>query len=315
MPSSWLGGNFRFPGKGKRILLLLAPAILLAGLTMTTWSAPRGDDEIVLPNISQYMQAQQVVRKDYRFMPGGRLAIDTGFMGTVTIEGWDKPRVAVTATITGWGPTHDILMANMQKIAPRLRRSETRIDIVTEHDKSFQMGKIDYHLKVPRYRTDIKIRSLRGFIAIKDVNGWIEADTRVGYLALVDLSGYVSAKTERGDIMVQLKGHRWEGLQISAVTGTGDVKLFMPVDYNTDLTLITRKGKIDTDYPPFQIDEETFRIVPQVKKEGAFISQRIRRGGPTVVLQTDDGNVRFSKYDPDLETLEPSQTKQGDAHQ
>lgn len=299
MPRS---ATFSIP-PGKRLLPLLLAVVLGAGVPF--YLARDKKPAIVMPDASKYIQVSKTVKKNMRFLPGGRLRIDTGFMGNITIEGWDRPQVSVTADIMAWGISTEQAMAHIQQIEPVFQREETEIRILSRHPESFQMGRIDYTIKVPGDRTDMKISSLRGFIAITDVNGWIEGDTVIGYLSLLRLSGYISLRTEEGDILVQLQGNRWEGLQISVVTKKGDIRLFMPTDYHTDLTLITEIGAITSDFPDFMQEGSTTPVLIRTKDEGQFISQKIRDGGPTVVVQTDHGNIDFRKYERDVEEITP----------
>jgi hypothetical protein len=225
-------------------------------------------------------------------------------MGNITIEGWKRPQVTVEAIVTVWGIDHDSLLANIVLIEPHFIHEETRIDIYTKHPEKFAMGKVDYTIKVPEFRSDLKINSIRGFISVRNVNGWIEADTKLGYLSLVELKGYVSATTAKGDILAHLKGRRWEGLQFSATTKSGSIKLYMPSHYSTDLTLITTNGTVQSDYPPFMKDGEESALAILQKKNGQFISQKVRDGGPSVSIQTEKGDVMLFKYEADMEYLE-----------
>ena len=303
---------------GKPALSRSIPAfMILVLLTVPVWG--KSKKEVVLPDYTKLMKLQREFQRSFQFMPGGRIYIRTGFMGNLKITGWEKPSVMVDGVITVWGSDHPALLQNMDLIQPKFTRNAATINITTDHPQLFNLGKIDYELKVPRYRTDIEIKSNVGFIEVRNINGWIEADTLKGYLAMVDMSGYLSALTKEGDILVQLKGRRWEGLQISANTEKGDVKLFMPSHYDTDLSLITEEGAITSDYPPFQFEEEEVPIVIKEKKKGAFISQTIREGGPNVVLATKLGNVKLIKFDADMEYLDtpapkPAENPEGEKH-
>lgn len=283
-------------------LLLFGLCLLLPGAHPV--AAAKKLKPVTLPDFTGWMKISKDLEKPLKFYPGGIINIDTGFMGNLTVEGGLKPEVMIRATITAYGKTQEETLANFQEIYPRINRTETVINITTTHPEKFDRGKIDYHLVVPKYRTDLKVFTNRGFISIRDLNGWIEADTAKGYLQLNNLSGYISCKTLEGDIQAQLKGKRWEGLQLSAVTDKGDVKVFMPSEYNVDLILITLRGNIDVDYPTYLEDEEEAGIGVAKKKDGACINQRVRKGGPNVVIQTGCGQLTLQQYDPDKEFLD-----------
>ncbi|MBP7868252.1 MAG: DUF4097 family beta strand repeat protein [Acidobacteria bacterium] len=300
-------GPNRNTGSPVRLTARFAPLLLGLGFLLTGLSptfAAKKLKPVTLPDFTGWMTISKDLEKPLKFYPGGMINIDTGFMGNLTIEGGLKPEVMIRATITAYGKTQEETLANFQEIYPRINRTETVINITTTHPEKFDRGKIDYHLVVPKYRTDMKIFTNRGFISIRDLNGWIEADTAKGYLQLNNLSGYISCKTLEGDIQAQLKGKRWEGLQLSAVTDKGDVKVFMPAEYHCDLTLITLRGSIEVDYPTYLVDEEESGIGVAKKKDGACISQQVRDGGPCVVIQTGCGQLTLQQYDPEKEFLD-----------
>lgn len=285
----------------KSRLWLLVLLVAAAGF----WIPAKQKKAVILPDYAKLMKIQKEQQRSFTFMPGGRLNINTAFMGNVTIEGWDKPRIRVDATINAWGNDNDELIKNIEAIAPEFSKSQTDLSLVTQHPADFVLGSIDYRIMVPRFRTDIKIKSNRGFISIKDVNGWLEGDTQTGYISLVKLRGYVSMKTAQGDILIQLDGTRWEGLSMNAITQQGDVKVLMPTEYNTDLTLISLIGEVVIDYPVFQINEQDIALVPVQKKQGMFLNQRVRDGGHPVTAETDNGTAKLIKYDPNLEIVAP----------
>lgn len=272
------------------------------------------------PDVSNLMQVRKDFLKTVKFYPGGKVAINTGFMGSVTVTGWSRSEVRIQAETTAWGETSEAMLANVQVIKPHITRTDSDVTITTEHPKEFTLGRIDYRVNVPAYRTDLDIRSNIGSITLRDINGWAEATTLTGYLSLVRLSGYLSAKTRTGDILAQLKGNRWEGLQISAVTEKGDVKVYMPIDYSTDLSLIAVIGMVEVTYPLFPTqDDQMVPIAVTLKKGGAYATQQVRQGGTTVVFQTGNGLVRLLGYDPATEYLDespapdpPPQPKQGE---
>ncbi len=277
--------------------------VLLAGFTFLALGGKK--KEPPLPDYAHLMRVEKQFQRGFRFYPGGRMNISTGFMGNIEIQGWEKPQVLVEGVVTAYGYRNDDMMANIEKIKPAFSRNEAEMVIATDHPKEFRLGKIDYRITVPKHRTDITIKSNRGFISVRGVNGWLEADTLTGYLALVNLSGYVSAETGNGDIMVQFVGQRFEGHSFQAKTKKGNVSLYLPSFYHADLSLITLLGKPTVDYPPFTIDDKEVEVVPQLKDEGGFINQRLRDGGAVIMVQTDAGDVKLIKFDDDTEYLAP----------
>lgn len=277
--------------------------VAFAAIILSIAAFGKKEQKITLPDLSGLVKTSRVFTKTSSFNAGGRIQVSTGEMGSLSVIGWERPEVRIEATITAWGNDQADSEKNLELINPKVTRGDVAITLTTEAPAGFLRGRIDYVLRVPSYRTDFVVRSMRGAVSFQDLNGWMEVDTGIGYLRLANLSGYVSARTREGDVQVQLKGGRWDGLELSAMTGKGDATIFMPTDYQTDLTLITLKGEIQIEYPSFQIDEEEFKIVPAVKKKGMYVNQRIRDGGPAVTVQTGDGKGRLQGYDRRLETL------------
>jgi hypothetical protein len=282
-------------------------SVLLAGLAFLALGGKK--KEPPLPDYAHLMKIEKQFQRGFRFYPGGRMNISTGFMGNVEIEGWEKPQVLVEGNVTAWGYKTEDMMANIEKIQPAFSRNEAEMIIATDHPKDFQLGKIDYRIKVPKHRTDITIKSNRGYISIRGVHGWFEADTQTGYLSLAGLSGYVSAKTENGDILVLFTGQRWQGHSLQAKTKKGNITCFLPTMYNADLSLITLAGGVTVDYPSFTVEDKEVDVVPQFKDEGGFVNQRLRDGGAVLLVQTDAGDVKLVKFDEDTEYLAPPPPK------
>ena len=179
--------------------------LLAGGLTLADRRRPEPPG---VPDVTGLVAVQREIRREFPFMPGGRLTVNSGQMGGIAVQGWDRPRVVVTATLTAWGQTEAMAQAGLATLDVRMNRTETDITVQTVHPKLFRLGKADFRIRVPRHRTDLKAQARVGVIDLRDFNGWVEADTRLGSLCLAGLRGYVSASTPRGDVLVHLVGGR-----------------------------------------------------------------------------------------------------------
>ncbi len=255
-------------------------------------------------DFSKYKKFLKSGIKILDFMPGGKIKIGLVYPGSVKIVGWNKSKFKVKYLITSYGSSEKIAEENIDKIYPRIAANDFSGLIETEISRKDVLGRIDYVIYLPKYRTDLKIDIADGFVDITDMNGWIEITDCKGYLKFKNMRGYVSAVTKKGDILSILNGNRWEGLTFSARTYDGDAVIFMPVKYDVDLTLITLNGKIDVDYPPMVVDGEEYKLIPTKKKKGEGLTQTLGEGGPPVMIQCDKGNISLKQYDPKLEYVE-----------
>ena len=61
--------------------------VLLVAAT-GSWAAAKEKKAVILPEYGKMMKIQKEQQRSFTFMPGGRLYINTAFMGNITIEGF-----------------------------------------------------------------------------------------------------------------------------------------------------------------------------------------------------------------------------------
>ena len=121
---------------------------------------------------------------------------------------------------------------------------------------------INLTVYLPGEKTDINAKMDRGEFSVSSINGWVEATIKEGSLEAKSMAGYFSGKRAKGDILVEMSGNRWNGLEFAVVTQQGSANLILPQEYSAALQLETRDGKITVDYPP-RI-EEGEEIPPEI---------------------------------------------------
>jgi DUF4097 and DUF4098 domain-containing protein YvlB len=146
---------------------------------------------------------------------------------------------------------------------------------------------------VPRERTDVDIRMIKGDLSVGSFTGWVEATLEEGNVEARDLAGYFSAITKLGDLTVELTGPRWTGHSFTAATRRGSVDLKLPLDYSAELQLETRDGKISVDYPEQIVEGEAVPWQVAVNKKIRSVNARIGSGGSQIRLTTLSGDIDF----------------------
>lgn len=232
--------------------------------------------------------------KDFSFFPGGKIGIDAGAPGTLTIIGWRKGSVHIEAEKIAYDLEPEKAKTLLQK-SLRVRWNQTAATIKTA---PFPEAEVEINLTVyvPEEKTDIKARIAKGNFLIDSVNGWVETTTvGEGGLEAEGLSGYFSFNTPKGDLKVYMSGKRWRGLEFAAATQDGSAQLILPVDYSSALQLETRNGKLTVDYPQQIVEGEPEPPDIVINKTGQSLKATVGDGGAPVRLFTFSGDVALSK--------------------
>jgi len=263
-------------------------AILLIPNLFSQETAPPASPPAQVP----YVERQE---KEFSFFPGGKVEIAAEAPGSLRIVGWGKGSVKMEAEKIVYYLSPEEAKAEIAKAPVRVKYGQTSATIRTAPSLSSKM-EVNLTLYVPGYKTDILGKMSRGDFAIEGVNGWVELTVVTeGSIEAKSMSGYFSARTPHGDILVDMDGKRWNGLEFAAVTQSGSASLLLPVKYSASLQLETRNGKISVDYPPQEVEGE---IVPpdiEIRKTSQVLKAAVGDGGAPIKLITFLGDVKLSK--------------------
>lgn len=143
---------------------------------------------------------------------GGTLNLDLKTGGGVTIKGWDRPEVAVHASLGG---------RNWRETRVALRPSEGGATLESDFTTTSSNTSTRHHfdIQVPR-NFDIRIRSSGGAISIEEVNGTFTGQTGGGQITIQKANGQVDIRTGGGQIYVSNSN-----LDGTVSTGGGQVRI------------------------------------------------------------------------------------------
>ena len=239
--------------------------------------------------------------KQFNFYPGGKIEISAGVPGSVKVLGWQKGSVEVKAEKIAYYLSPERARDLMSQFPIHVRYTQTIARISTSGPGPAAAAidgprvEVNLTIYVPKDRTDVTARIVQGNFDIETVNGWIEATLKEGSLNTKSLSGYFSGITERGDIRVEMSGHRWQGLEFGATTQNGFVDLQLPLEYSAAIQLQTHNGKLAVDYPPQVVEGEPTPPKIVTRKNGQSLSGAVGDGGAPVKLLTYSGDVTLRK--------------------
>jgi hypothetical protein len=246
------------------------------------------------------------------FGAGGTVTIQGTPKGSITVEGWSKNEVEISAEIIVEAAT-DADLERLSKVTGfQLDESTGRIGIISlgTHDKKYVktvdkkfpkqlMGnayRIDYVLKVPRY-TDVDID---GGVGDLNVSG-IEGALKINYLetnAKLDLvGGGVLAVFGKGDVDISIPTRSWRGRFADVQLAIGTMSLNLPTGLNAEFdATILKSGKIENAFEGLK---------PRVRKQEfteKSIAAKAGAGGIPLKFSVGDGTMKISTFGLRAET-------------
>jgi hypothetical protein len=235
---------------------------------------------------------------------GSSVTIVGAPQGSITVEGWPRSEVQITADIEQRAETE----ADLDRLAAVngwiLEDDTNRVDILSTgtHDKVFMrraaknfpkklLGlpwKIDYRVIVPT-SCDIEINAGRGPITLSGVDGAVTLTATESDTQMTLISGTVIATIASGRIDIKIPTRSWRGGGADLRVATGDVNVELPEGFNGDIDAdILRTGKIDDTFSALELREKpgiTDRIV----------RARAGSGGAAFKFTVGDGTIRIKK--------------------
>lgn len=235
---------------------------------------------------------------------GSSLAIVGAPSGSITIEGWNKSELDVTAEIELQANTEEDLakIAAVNTFVLTEELNSIRLLTVGTHDKSYMkksaknfpkqlLGlpwKIDYKIRVPAM-CDLDINMGKGTINLKGIEGAIIINAAESDATLNVTGGYVRATIGRGNIDVNISSRSWRGVGTDIQLGTGNMNLVLPVSFNAYIKAdVLRVGKIENNYPTLKPEKLTTATEKSIQGIAGT-------GGTSLKFVVGDGLLRISQ--------------------
>jgi len=207
------------------------------------------------------------------------LSVDGRENGGVEVRAWDGGGVEIRQRIQAWAPSR----GEAQQVARQVRVHTDGGTIYADGPRSERRSgyAVSYVILVPR-RTDLRVETHNGPVAINGVTGRMQLSAVNGPLALKDLGGDVHARAQNGPLTVRLAGSRWSGQGLDAETTNGPVTLSVPSGYAATLTTGTVNGPMNVDFPVTVQGRFPRQFTTELSGGGAPI-RVVTTNGPVVV--------------------------------
>lgn len=239
------------------------------------------------------------------FGAGGTLSITGAPVGSIAIEGWNKPEIEISAEIEMQAYTEADLaqLATVNSFIIDQDFNTTRIISVGTFDKDYMkrtakkfpknlLGmpfKIDYKIKVPRF-ADLNINGGNGDFTLSGVDG----EVFVKYLnsnAKIDLiGGSLQATFGDGTVDVSIATRSWRGRFADIQLASGTMNVQLPLSFNAEVeATVLRTGQIENSFAELKPKSRNAQFTDK------SISAKAGVGGVPLKFTVGDGTLKISE--------------------
>jgi hypothetical protein len=293
----------RFKSPSAIPFFVLLFILVLSPSTRVSAQKEKPSKESVTPTLTRTIPRHE----NFRLAYGGSVTIVGAPAGSITIEGWQRNEVDLSAEIELHGGTTQDLdrLAAVNTFVADEDTNHIRILTTGTHDRKFMKSvakdfprslfglpwKIDYHLKVPLL-TDVEISAGNGPITLSGVEGAIRLDAVESTANLSLTGGLVAATIQTGRINITVPTRGWHGLGAEIRLASGDLTVELAPGFSGDLNAeVLRHGEIRNSFP---------NLEPRERNSIASHSLRARAGsgGATLTLIVGDGVIQLRQIGP-----------------
>ena len=243
-------------------------------------------------------------RETARFSYGGTVTLIAAPRGSVTVEGWSRNEVEVTANIELQAPTE----ADLDQLAKVntfvFDEDLNHISVLTTgtHDRTFMKRsaknfpkkllnlpwKIDYRVRVP-INTDLELNAGHGEVKLSGVEGALRITATESDTTLTLTGGTISTTVTAGSISFAIPSRSWRGSGADIRIASGTINVDLQPGFSGDIDAdVLRTGKIINTY-----DGLTSREKPGLTER--IVRARAGSGGAYFKFTVGDGTVNIRR--------------------
>lgn len=304
MKISWFNTIFSFSLQIRVIRVNLWLHFLLLSISLVLFVSHASAQQQNAPKSTPLLTRTTTKQETFRLGYGGTVTIIGAPQGSITIEGWPKSEVAVTADIELKADTEEDLnrLSTVNGFVLDDDLNHVRVLTTGTHDKVFMrrvaknfpkklLGlpwKIDYRIRVPAV-TDLEINAGRGPITLKGVEGAIRLSATESETELILAGGTVSVTVASGKVALRIPVRSWRGGGADVRLAAGDLTVEIPPAFNGDIDAeILRVGRIEHSFAELQSRERP-GITDRIMKA------RAGAGGASFKFTVGDGIISIKK--------------------
>ena len=277
--------------------------VFVFSFVLLPFVSPVFSQKTTAPEI-QLLTRTSTRRETRRFSYGGTVSLIAAPRGSVTVEGWTRNEVELTANIELKGPSEAELdqLATVNTFV--FDEDLNHISVLTTgtHDRVFMKRsaknfpkkllnmpwKIDYRLRVP-VNTDLEVNAGHGELKLSGVEGALRVTATESDTALTLTGGTVTTTVTAGSITLAIPARSWRGNGADIRIASGTINVDLQPGFSGDIDAeILRTGKI----------VNTFEGLASREKPGITertVRGRAGAGGAYFKFTVGDGTVNIRR--------------------
>ncbi|MHB0972573.1 MAG: DUF4097 family beta strand repeat-containing protein [Thermoanaerobaculia bacterium] len=277
-----------------RTKTILSIAILLGGASIALAGEPLDCSR----NTMNFGNDETARGEETLTIPAGKLKIDEGHNGGVTVRGGDVSAYRVTICKTAAGDDRADAEARVARIHGRVKGGELSVEgpaggvwgafilVEAPQGSDLEIEARNGPVSVAELSGTIRARAKNGPMSFKNVAGTLDAESNNGPLSLKGGSGNAKLRSANGPLSIVLAELNWNG-EIDASTSNGPLSLKLPVGFRSGVTLEA------DEHTPMRCAEE---ICGSAVKTESGDRKQIRFGtGDVIRLSAENGPVSVAK--------------------
>lgn len=282
---------------------IFVPALVIVLLSSLSFSAPVAaqKDKKIIP--ATPLVTRTTMRHDSRRLGyGGAVTIVGAPVGSITIEGWQRSEIDVSAEVELRAPSAADLdrLAAVNGFVVDDDANHIRIITTGTHDKKFLKlaakdlpknliglpWKIDYHIKVPSM-CDLAIDAGSGPINLSGVEGSIRINALESVADLSLTGSDVFVIIQKGAVNFAIPARAWHGLRAEIKLASGNLSVDLMPGFSGDIDAqVVRSGEIRSTFPGLE-PRDRASIGPR------SVRARAGSGGAMLTLTVGDGMIQI----------------------
>ena len=290
------------PGANNAIITGMTRSLLLLAILLIPASSVFSQKAAV-PDL-QLLTRTATRRETRTFHYGGTVTLIAAPRGSVTVEGWQRNEVELTANIELQGPTETDLdqLAAVNNFVFDEDINHLSILTTGTHDRAYMKRtaknfpkkllnmpwKIDYRLRVP-VNTDLEINAGHGEVKLTGVEGALRVSATESDTTLMLTGGTLSTTVTAGSITLSIPARSWRGAGAEIRIASGTINVDLPAGFSGDIDAdVLRTGKIVSTYEGLASREK-----PGITER--TVRARAGAGGAFFRFTVGDGIVNIRK--------------------
>lgn len=265
----------------------VTPGLLILGLLILTMPSHLNALQASPPQCPESSRAEACeVRSVELPLADGRLQVDGGPSGSITVEGWDGSDVRAYARISA----RSRMGRSAEGVVERVEIDAAPGRLGASGPRGLLGGPswtVSYWIQVPR-GAELSLETTNGRVDVEGVGGPIRARSTNGRVRLHEVDGWFDARTTNGSLEVAIV----QGAALRApleLRGTnGSVTLVVPPGLDARIQASTTNGSIGGD-----VDMDT-----SGSRGNRQATATLGAGGPEITLRTTNGSIRVRIPEP-----------------